>query len=320
MKKQNFCALHWFQERDIDMWLAEELRVNPVFSGWFLDRCAPELELKHPAVATRVSVHENGSETDVLASFQRRDGGLHRVWIENKISAGLMPRQLERYMERGSAEVDRGVAASFSVVVFAPTSHPVTLPPGVARLNFEEAAEVLLLGAADARLIYRAEILARAAGYASPASQARAMAEHEPHVVAWWDDVYSMLEHEFPGYFMPPRTRYMRDMFFAPRTHDLAKYLRVDCKLRLGEVDLAFKNMPFSSLRGILDDIKTMPGMLVENGKSTAIRITGLPQVSFTTRPDGPDVRRCFSAVQELIEFWRANRNTFDRAVAEQQR
>jgi len=318
MNHNSTCSLHWFQERDIDMLLAEELRVNAAFSGWFLKGCAPGLDLEHPAVETRVSVPENGSETDVLASFRRRDGGLHRVWIENKISAGLMPRQLERYQERGAADVERGGAASYSIVVFAPASHPLVLPVGVTRLSFEAAAETLLREGSDVRLTYRAELLARAAGYATPARQAQAIIEHEPHIVAWWDAVHAMVEREFPAFFAPPRTRYMREMFFAPKTPDLASYLRVDCKPRRGEVDLAFKNVSLSTLHAVLEKVGAAPGPIVENGRSTAIRIAGLPPISFTTQPDGPEVRQCFAAVRELIDFWRAHRRTFDHAVTMQ--
>ncbi len=314
------CFLNWFLERDIDMFLAEELRVNPSFSKWFARQAAPDMILLHPATQTRVSVPENGSETDVLATFQRSDGGLHRIWIENKISAGLMPQQLERYIDRANAEIARGDCDSCSVVLFAPAAHRLPTPTGVALLSFEAAAKAIASDATDARLRYRAELLSRAAAYATPARQAQNMIDHEPHIIDWWDRTHAMVAHEFDGYFAPPRTRYMREMFFAPRTPDLPSYLRVDCKLRRGEVDLAFKNIAHDALHRALKELDAAPGRLVENAKSTALRITGLPSVSFSTDPEGGEVKAAFAAVKELIDFWRCNRSVFDALAAETRR
>ena len=317
MAQPETCALNWFLERDIDMLLAEELRVNPNFSKWFAQQAAPDIALLHPATQTRISVPENGSETDVLATFERRDGGQHRIWIENKISAGLMPQQLERYIDRANAQIARGDCNSCSVVLFAPAAHRLPTPAGVTTLGFEAAAKAIAGDATDARLRYRAELLARAAAYATPARQAQNMIDHEPHIIEWWDRAHAMVAQEFDGYFTRPRTRYMREMFFAPRTPDLPSYLRVDCKLRRGEVDLAFKNVAYDTLHRALSELDTAPGSLVENAKSTALRITGLPNISFSTDPDGKEVKAAFAAVKELLDFWRANRSVFDVLAAE---
>jgi hypothetical protein len=35
---QQLCGIRSFAERDADVWLAEELRANPDFAGWFCAR------------------------------------------------------------------------------------------------------------------------------------------------------------------------------------------------------------------------------------------------------------------------------------------
>ncbi|MFN3890743.1 MAG: hypothetical protein ACK4MV_10130 [Beijerinckiaceae bacterium] len=316
MTSNRICTLLWFQERDIDMWLAEELRVNPAFSLWFMEQVAPGLDVDHPAIETRVSAPTNGSETDVLATFALRQGGRHRVWIENKINAALMPCQLERYFERADSEVRGRASTSYSVVLFAPQAYTVDAPAGVVRLSFENVAKMLSEAAPDLRTAYRAELLLRAAEYASPTRQSSKIIDSEPHIVEWWDGVYEMLDRTFPNYFIMPKSRYMREMFFALRTADLASYLRVDFKPRRGEVDLAFKNLPYDTLKRIVDQVGGSPGLLIKNARSSAIRIGKLPQINFDTPPDAPEVYANFSAARNLIEFWRFNRTEFDRAAA----
>ena len=63
MTQTEACTLHWFLERDIDMFLAEELRVNPALSEWFARQAAPGVALLYPATQTRVSVPENGGRS-----------------------------------------------------------------------------------------------------------------------------------------------------------------------------------------------------------------------------------------------------------------
>ena len=57
------CHIRNFQERDIDLLLAEELLVNPDFAAWFVKRIAPDQHIQAPASRTRVSVCREASES-----------------------------------------------------------------------------------------------------------------------------------------------------------------------------------------------------------------------------------------------------------------
>ncbi|PBC01465.1 hypothetical protein [Mesorhizobium sp. WSM3860] len=307
------CHIYNFQERDIDLLLAEELRVNGEFAAWFMDRASPQIPVLGPAFKTRISVVEDGSEADVIACFRRADGGVHRVFIEDKISAPLMPDQLARYQRRAAAEQLRGESKSYSVVLFAPAGYGSGLPDGVLWLTFEEAAVALEQNKNDHRAAYKAEFLRAALPRTSPAARDAHVVDVEPYLADWWEAVYVMLEREFPGFFVPPKTRYPRSVYFSPRTGGMADYLRVDFKGHLGEVDLAIKNVNYADLALCLKGLQ-LPGSLVENGKSTAIRIAGLEKFVIA---DGYNVietkvRAAYAAAAKLLTFWKENRELFD--------
>ena len=101
------CGIHFFVERDIDLLVAEELCVDGPFSAWMLDRCGAPAGLAHPAVETRVSVMEDGSEADVAALHARGDGQF-RFYDEDTIDAGMMPEQRGRHTRRAEAEERSG--------------------------------------------------------------------------------------------------------------------------------------------------------------------------------------------------------------------
>lgn len=83
----DICGINKFIERDIDMLIAEELRVNAAFGSWVMEKFAMPEELTFPAAITNVSVFEDGSEADVVATFKTKSGLLHRLFVENKIDA-----------------------------------------------------------------------------------------------------------------------------------------------------------------------------------------------------------------------------------------
>ncbi len=307
------CHITKFQERDIDLLLAEELRVNPAFANWFIQQVAPEIPVETPAYRTRVSVVEDGSEADVIACFNRTDGGVHRIFIEDKITAPMMPEQLERYQRRALAEHGRSLNASFTIVLFAPASYATLLPEGVKRVTFEDAATALEEDRDDLRASYKASLLRTALPFTSTVAKDRHTAEVEPYIADWWEAVYRMWEREFPGFFLPPSTRYPKSVYFAPRTGGMAGYLRVDFKGHAGEVDLAFKNIGYEELAAATANLD-LPGRLVANGKSTAIRIDGLPKFVIADGFDVIDnhVRLAFEKAKTLLTFWRENRELFD--------
>ncbi|MBV1934154.1 MAG: hypothetical protein KUG59_05665, partial [Parvibaculaceae bacterium] len=315
------CHIHSFQERDIDLLIAEELRVNTAFAEWFVHQAAPYLSLKGTAVRTRVSVVEDGSESDVIACFRDGNGRIHRIFIEDKITAPMMPKQLERYLRRAEAELLRSEVTGFSVVLFAPAAYSATLPDGVTSISFEDAADALRKFSNDPRSAYRAAFLDDAVPTTSVGERDIRIVETDPYIADWWDKVYLMLDREFPGFFLPPQIQYPRSVYFSPRTSAMPNYLRVDLKGHLGEVDLAFKNLPVKSLTTGLAGLEA-PGQLIENSKSSALRITDLAPFQIT---DGykiieTHVRTAYAAAATLLTYWSKHQEVFDRLIVRNER
>jgi len=310
MKNRSSCDVAVFQERDIDMFLAEELRVNAEFSRWFVSRGGGAFPCCYPAFRTDVSVVADGSEADVAALFRDDRGRRYRLYVENKLTARKMPDQLERYVRRAENELARGEIHGWTVKLFAPASYSDrTCPEGCHFISLEDAANFLRHSADDPRTRYRADLLAAASVVRGQRERDAHTAETAPYVKEWWDAVYEMLESEFPGYFVH-RTRYPRSVYFAPRTHGLpSDLLRIDFKGHKGEVDLAFKNCDYGQLVDVLRQIGEIPGSVVQNDKSVSIRISGLPRFTIA---DGKGiiqsrVRESYLATRKLIEFFKDN-------------
>jgi hypothetical protein len=317
MQNHDICGINKFVERDIDILLAEELRVNAEFGKWVMDRFAVSHDLIFPAAMTNVSVVDDGSEADVIATFATNSGRIHRLFIENKIDAILMPEQLERYVRRAEAEVRLEKISSFSILFFTPSRYFKTkLPDRVKQLSFEEAARALG-SQEDLRLRYRASLLMKALPIRTSAVRDAQVSATDPYIKEFWDRVYSMVEREFPGFFLH-KTRYPRSVYFAPETPGQASYLRIDFKGHKGEVDLAFKNIPANKLTEHVSKMAGLPGQIVLNSKSTAIQIAGLEPFVIA---DGFEiietkVRAAYQAAHILLTFWQNNQESFDFLAA----
>ena len=318
MTQIDVCGIHRFVERDIDMLLAEELRVNAAFCKWVLSRFKIHNELILPATHVNVSVAEDGSEADVIATFETVSGGKHRLYIENKIDAMLMPEQLERYVRRAEGDMRRGVVSDCSILFFTPACYmKVILPVGVEQISFEDATEAFS-SFGDLRSQYRASLLMKALPIRTPAARDAHVSSTDPFIKNWWDQVYAMLQLEFPDFFIH-RTRYPRSVYFAPSTRGQGGYLRVDFKGNKGEVDLAFKNISAASLADLVSKLSPAPGRIIANGRSSAIQIAGLSPFVIS---DGfgiiqTKVLAAYKATYALLTYWEQNRARFD-ALAHQ--
>ncbi len=317
MGHSEICGINKFVERDIDMLVAEELRVNATFCEWVMNEFGKSEDLIFPALTTNVSVVEDGSEADVVATFKTKSNLLHRLFIENKIDAILMPEQLERYVRRAEGEVRREIVSDFSILFLTPSSYFATkLPDGVKQISFEEAAQALV-AQGDLRSQYRASLLMSARPLRTPAARDAHVSATDPYIKDWWDRVYAMLDREFPGFFVH-KTRYPRSVFFAPETPGQGRYLRVDLKGQKGEVELAFKKISAAALRELVAKMDELPGQIVSNGRSSAIQIAGL-QPFVISEGFGiieTKVRSAYQAAHTLLTFWQKNRSNFDRLAS----
>jgi hypothetical protein len=311
------CGINKFIERDVDMFMAEELRVNPEFGRWILGHFKVADRVVFPATSSNVSVVEDSSEADVVATFNTLSGSRHRLFVENKIDAMLMPEQLERYVRRAEGEVRRGLIESYSVLFFTPSAYLQSrIPEGVVQISFEAATAALRAQSLGLRSEYKASLLEKALPLRTPSARDAQVALTDPYIKNWWDAVYVMLETEFPGFFHH-KTRYPRSVYFAPENPGQAPYLRVDFKGHKGEVDLAFKNVPFDALSTLVRELSPPPGQLVPNRNSSAIQVSGLAPFVIS---DGFDiiqtkVRAAYQAAYDLLSYWRAHRDAFDRLV-----
>jgi hypothetical protein len=313
MEYFDICGINKFVERDVDMLLAEELRVNAAFGKWVMDKFGASADLVFPAAHINVSVAEDGSEADVVATFRTISNLNHRLFVENKIDAILMPEQLERYVRRAEGDQRRQLVSGFSILFFTPSAYLGTnLPNGVKQISFEEAAQALA-SQGDLRSQYRASLLMRALPIRTPAARDAHVSATDPYIKDWWDQVYAMLDREFPGFFIH-KTRYPRSVYFAPATAGQGPYLRLDFKGHRGEVDLAFKNIPAAALSLQVSNMGGLPGQIVANGKSSAIQIAGLAPFVISDGFEVIQTRVCaaYQAAHTLLNFWQRNRVQFD--------
>lgn len=308
------CDIIWFAERDIDVWLAEELRANAGFARWFLSRLGRTTEVSVPAYRTRVSVIDDaGRETDVEGLFHTSDGSTFAVLVEDKIKASFQPNQMNDYVDRGERGKKDGNWSEFAVAVFAPSYRVpfgISLPPSVITLRFEEAANQLkLLDPNDLQSVYRAKFLERAAQ-----PNIISVETENPFLAEWWKAVDEMVRTEFGDFFLIERQRFPKTVYVNPKCANMPSYLRLDLKGSQGKVDLAFKNLSLDVLSSLVSTIKPDNAYVVKYNKSAALQISNLPKFQIS---DGLDiiqdrVRTSYQAAHKLLSFWRANKKLFD--------
>lgn len=315
---KNSCDISWFIERDIDIWLSEELRVNPAFARWFAARAGLPEQALFPATRTQPSVVDETGETDVEAIFGSQGNATFALLVENKITAGFQRDQIARYIRRGEIGVERGKWTEFAVTVFAPRQYATTgLPENVRAISFEDAAEFLRTKGGDLRTVYRADFLERAAR-----GKIFAVEDYDPFRIEWWNAVDDMVRREFGDFFLIARRDFPKSTYINPKCPGMPSYLRVDLKGHLGHVDLSFRNVPLDALASAVADTEGPEFKLIENSKSSAVRIAGLQPFLVG---DGlgiieSRVRSAYEAAFKLLGFWKANRDIFDRLASEANR
>lgn len=306
------CQVRHFMERDVDIWLAEELRVNAAFGEWFSRRARVSEQIVFPAERTQVSVMGENGETDVEATFCTSDGRRYALLIENKLEHSLKAEQLSRYRLRGQYGVNYGYWDAFTTVVVAPGAKLLKHTEAIAdtpQISFEEIASSLLEGHPNIRIRYRAQFLMRAA------SEQHAAADVEDRFrIEFWKGIYHALDEKYPNYFALKRDSYPKTTYIAANCVGSPHYFRIDLKGTKGEVDIAFKNIGTGDLIRFLEDRKPKISNVVLNKQSIALQISGLP--SFFVR-DGilsakESAMKSFEAAHQLLEFWKQNRAFFD--------
>lgn len=309
----DYCQIHWFAERDIDLWLAEELRVNSAFARWLLDRAGLPNNVLVPANRTRVSVSADNRETDVEAIFQSADGSQVAVFIENKIKANFQLNQMEDYVKRGEAGKSAGKWKDFAVIVFAPLYRMFSLPANVIRVHFEDAVQFLEQQRSDnVRTSYRAQFLKRAA------ERQIIVAENiDQAIVEWWQAANAMVRREFGDVFSPVAP--CKTTYIAPRFLDQPPYLRLEIKGSQGEVALVFRDFSEPALRTIIEnELDDIAVVRKPQWKDPVLQVGDLDgfEISDGIEVIETRVKSAYNAANRLINFWKTNKTVFDNAAA----
>jgi hypothetical protein len=309
------CSIDWFDERDIDVWMAEELRTNPIFCTTLLAHLGLE-DVVVPAAKTRISVmDDHGRETDVEASFTMESGKTAALLIENKIKAGFQADQMTDYVKRGELGIRDGKWDLVQVLVFAPRYRnmvAVGLPASVKTLTFEEAASWLRSQRPAERALYRASFLERASS-----ANVVSIETVNPFIGVWWRAVYEMLEREFATFFVADRKRLPKNTYVNPKCAGMPKYLRLDLKGNQGKVELNFSNCSQQKLHEVVSSLKNSRFQVVQYPKGASIQISNLVpyQISDGIEVIETSVRSSYQTAKDLLTFWQTNRAIFDRMM-----
>jgi hypothetical protein len=107
-------------ERDIDLLVVEELRVNPEFATWLVARTWGPGLFEESVGAWHSVTHGSSGESDIVFVFTTKAGARNAILVENKISAVAQPEQAERYRVRGDLGRVAGDWGNFRTCVIAP--------------------------------------------------------------------------------------------------------------------------------------------------------------------------------------------------------
>jgi len=110
-------------ERDMDLFLIEELVADQDLLVWLFDRCDLGGEPDFEELAFTHSAVVGNGESDVEVRAKLRDGRSIVILIENKVDASFQPRQAERYRERAEDICRNGLADAAVTLLFAPSCY-----------------------------------------------------------------------------------------------------------------------------------------------------------------------------------------------------
>lgn len=128
------------QERDIDLFLLEQLHVSPKFADWLTNKLGI---VGGEILTAHHSVYRMHGETDVLIHVKQGDKHV-AVMIEDKIGAPMQPDQCERYHLRGKILCEGDEVDNYLTVLCAPASYLAGIPKDQAwdrYLFFEDLAQ-----------------------------------------------------------------------------------------------------------------------------------------------------------------------------------
>ena len=222
-------------ERDVDLFLVEELVASPAFRAWFTS--ALDIGAGFELVAVERSALSSSGESDLDLVFSSTASRVV-VLVENKIDAIMQPRQAERYQERAQQRrTEPGIAQVITLLV-APERYAADAAGFDRRLTYEGIRAALASNAApDARAKYKLRLLelamdrARTGWVAIPSESTS----------AFWSRYFDLAKELAPQLRMPrPGAKPALSSFVVFKPTVLRKGVRLIHKLPYGRVDLQF--------------------------------------------------------------------------------
>jgi hypothetical protein len=107
----------------MDLFLIEEFVSSPEFFLWFCAEAGIPAPNVDEETVVRHSTSTGNGESDIEVAIRLTDGQKAIILIENKVNAGLQPRQAERYRERAANYIGQGLASIVSTVLVAPSAY-----------------------------------------------------------------------------------------------------------------------------------------------------------------------------------------------------
>jgi hypothetical protein len=305
-------------ERDVDLLLAEEFAVNPIFAQQFKN-FTKFANRAGNVVNFWVSKSNNKGESDLIVVYQDQDGEHFALLIEDKIDAPLQPDQAERYRLRAERDRTDGFYSDYQVLLCAPRqyikSRRSQLEGFDPLISLEQVAEIIRTSN-NARAEYRASFLESAAKRTS-SSWVR---EDDLATNNFWDAAYELAAHDFPQLEMRPQKLTKESVWFTLNPHDFprrSKRVVIEFKGHLGQIDLTFGETAAYRFQPLVAHLLDPDMTVHQTGQSAAIRLV-TPVISIA---DGilvglPKVRAAFEASSRLIALYRLARVELDQRAA----
>jgi len=150
-------------ERDVDLLVLEELSVSEKFRKWFAALVFGEPVYRSNIGAWHSVYSNNIGESDLLFLFVAENGTHSAILIENKIDASPMPKQGERYRQRGEEGIKIGLWERFKTCIIAPKKYLLSAKnSGVydVEVSYEEIHSYFVSRSnQEMRFAYKAKIL-----------------------------------------------------------------------------------------------------------------------------------------------------------------
>ncbi|WP_018168736.1 hypothetical protein [Thioalkalivibrio sp. ALMg9] len=298
-------------ERDVDLLLLEEFIASPAFGNWFVE-LGLNLSLDVGAcIDAQRSVTDSTGESDLEVTFAATDGRRSRLLVENKVGAGLQPRQAERYRLRGDRYVSRQVCARYYSVIIAPSRYFAPLS-GNKGFDYRITYEAILdwfLSAEDLgnRRHYKIALLQAAIEKGTLGYQP----EEDAAASSFWREYWLYSCKYAPDREMrEPGTKPAGSTFISFHSPELPRGVGLVHKFTHGYVDLQVSGAGprLNAMRAELERSLAEGMKVTRAGKSGAVRLR-VPRLdpSATASSQGADILAGLQAAQQLLRWYCEN-------------